>query len=354
MRCGRVRRNLMAYHDGELGMADTKKVKEHLDGCMKCSGLLAALKKADHATGSAALNGPDATYWNTFTDRVMEKVEKETPDRKYKPWRVPYRSFPSPFRLAPALSVALVVVVAAGVLLKVREPAVRENVTLNQETSAVKKASPVQKGKHQVGGNADVSTSSGQARMLSEPSPAGQAEETGIKKEAPAPVPDSSSFEKKVPAGEAQRPGLTSDESGIGPAGKNDLLKNTPPSSTGIGPARSSMASPSGEGAVSYHALSEEEGSLPQGKAAKDGSWGQLAFARELEEEGNHVKSEEVLNDLLARSPSRPVKEQASILLVSVLASQNRLPEAKRLLDDVQRRYPDNTMIQNYRLGNGN
>jgi hypothetical protein len=39
--------------------------------------------------------------------------------------------------------------------------------------------------------------------------------------------------------------------------------------------------------------------------------------------------------------------------MVSVLANQNRVPEARKVLEDAQRQYPANMMIQNLKIRNG-
>ena len=47
MRCGKVRRKLMAYHDDELGRSDAEKISLHLETCRACARLLEALEGAD-------------------------------------------------------------------------------------------------------------------------------------------------------------------------------------------------------------------------------------------------------------------------------------------------------------------
>jgi anti-sigma factor RsiW len=397
MRCGKVRRNLMAYHDGELGMAAGKKVAKHLETCVECSGLLATLRKADQAAGLAGVPEPDSSYWDTFTGKVMDRVKDESPARQYEPEQDAARFRFSPVKFAPALSVALVVVVAAGVLMKMRHPVAPEQVVYREDTVAGKGVSPAPEGKTAADLEAgEVPDLSGQEGITLETAPVKEAGRPLVRKTAPVtyadsvkkeaaadererPVPleeeagtmleekDDSvtsalppatsaglpSAEKEAAADDERPPVLTREKTSIGFAEKDDSLEVAPAPSLEDRKAGSFMASPSGEDSLFYFEMdlsTEEKEPLPPGDAVNDGSWGQLAFARRLEEEGNHVESEKVLDDLLARNPSVPVQEQASILLVSVLANQNRLPEARQLLRDAQRQYPANMMIQNYRI----
>ena len=119
MRCKRVGKWLMAYHDGELGRGLTGRIRRHLEKCPACSNALKALEKTDRAAGIAQFPDPGPEYWESFTDRVMERAGGEAGDTAAKAPRL--RGF-YPVRLAPALSIALVAVVAAGVLLKIRQP----------------------------------------------------------------------------------------------------------------------------------------------------------------------------------------------------------------------------------------
>ncbi|GBE16025.1 hypothetical protein BMS3Abin14_02105 [bacterium BMS3Abin14] len=105
MRCGSVRRKLMAYHDGELPQSERGRVEEHLNACPGCSGMLADLVRADSAVD---MPGPGQEYWDSFTGRVMVSVRKESV-------QVPAR--PVFLRFVPAVSIALVFVVALGLYL---------------------------------------------------------------------------------------------------------------------------------------------------------------------------------------------------------------------------------------------
>ena len=117
MRCDRVREKLMAYHDDELAHPNRDRVEEHLKQCPACSRMLEDLVRADRAAG---MPDPGTEYWSSFTQRVMASV-KDQPIPARKGEKRKERKTGSAFlRFAPALSVALVTVVAAGLYLEGR------------------------------------------------------------------------------------------------------------------------------------------------------------------------------------------------------------------------------------------
>jgi len=131
MKCHRAQQRLMAYHDGELSPGMVRRLEKHLEACPDCSRLLEGLRRADdHVTGSKGFSSmigvgdvppPGDRYWNSFTARVLDRVEEDAAERA--PDRPsPRRGFNLALaRMAPAFSIALVVVVAAGVLIKMGE-----------------------------------------------------------------------------------------------------------------------------------------------------------------------------------------------------------------------------------------
>jgi len=343
----------MACHDGELAAAAAKKVRDHLEGCEECSSLLAALEQADHATGSAAVPGPDSSYWDTFTGRVMDKVKEEAPIRKHGSEKVSPRSLFSPFRFAPALSVALVVVVAAGVLMKIREPAAPDQKAYIQDSSAGRDASLIRKEEDQVDlESRRAAGSSIRERGAAEPAPVKRAEEKQLGRPPSPTAAGHTSVGKEAAADDKERTVSPEEETGLRFGEGDDSKAAVSPAPEDLTSARSFMAVPLQEPVTEAGDHAKSGKPLVAEEAAQDGSWGQLAFARSLEEEGDHAQSEKVLGDLLARDPPARVQEEASILLVSVLANQNRLPEARRVLEEAQRQYPANMMIQNFRLDN--
>jgi len=129
MKCHRAQHYMMAYHDGELSAGTKRRVRKHLESCSECARLLEGLRFADRQACSAAggtemvnVPGPDNRYWESFTPRVLDRIEEDAATR------VPEKEFHRRRwdlmipRLAPVFSIALVVVVAAGILFKMDGP----------------------------------------------------------------------------------------------------------------------------------------------------------------------------------------------------------------------------------------
>src|SRR4051812_38722064 len=77
--CEAVLRQLQAYHDDELRVADQIAVATHLDGCVRCSGALKGLQDLGHllrteAPGRVPLACDDA---NAFTSTVVNRIHVE-------------------------------------------------------------------------------------------------------------------------------------------------------------------------------------------------------------------------------------------------------------------------------------
>lgn len=126
MRCQRAQQQLMAYHDEELSKGAGKRLEKHLKACTECSQLLENLRLADHhassfegvnqMVGVPDMPPPEDGYWKNFTARVMDRVEEDAATRApYRTSRQRKWNLNIP-RMAPAFSIALVIVVAVGVL----------------------------------------------------------------------------------------------------------------------------------------------------------------------------------------------------------------------------------------------
>ncbi len=348
MRCLTVRRKLMAYHDGELGAAASGKIRRHLETCPDCSGLIQALERGDDAAGMAGFPDPGTAYWETFTDRVMGKVRKEAGAGLSGLGSAPSRTGFSPLRLVPALSVALVVVVAAGILMKVRQPPAPKLPFTSGEKAAEKEIPPA---------SADHLRALSESKealyssMGSGTAPAEKvSEKTGTEevRESSAEKTGGMSLGKRETATDESPRSFPGEGTADIPAqdGDGSLSAGMPAqieqdASRILAPAPSREVSSLGK---------TEKSSIPDG-AADDGSWGQLLFARQLAQQGKNRQSEEVLTDLLERNFEPPVQEEASLLLVAVLSRQDRVSEARKVLENAQRQFPSNAMIQGYRLG---
>jgi hypothetical protein len=147
----------MAYHDSELSPGAVRRLEKHLDTCEECSRLLEKLRLADEHASSAVgvdemggLPGgppPDDKYWESFTSRVLDSVEEDAatkaPDRP-RPRRSWDLFIP---RMTPAFSIALVVVVAAGLLMKIGGPTQVAKAPVATMEPATERAVPVVGGK---------------------------------------------------------------------------------------------------------------------------------------------------------------------------------------------------------------
>jgi len=351
MRCKGVRKKLMAYHDEEVSQGVREKISRHLMTCPSCSRALDVLKEGDRAAGMGSVPDPGPEYWASFNQRVMKKIQEGSGvyDRKEEPVR---RGF-SPVRLAPALSIALVVVVAAGVLMKVQQPELPVQPLHEVDQDLARSIPPSSE-------EEDLKSMS-RIRQEEVPSPPigavlGEKREKSraIDAEKRPPMDETvaySPIKREIQAEpEPKTPSKEGDMAHEEKRPEKPALSATPLEPTpAIPPTLAEKSSPVAESEIAI----QEKIPPPSDMSPDDGSWGQLAFANRLEEAGRHLESEKVLDDLLARNPAAPVQEQASLLLVSVLKNQNRLPEAREVLKDAQRQHPSNTMIQNYMLEEG-
>jgi hypothetical protein len=494
MRCQRAQQRLMAYHDGELSPGAARRVEKHLELCTECGPLLERLRLADHHAGSKVdLNGvagvpgmvpPDERYWESFTARVLDRVEEDAATRApatHKPRRSWNFTIP---RMAPAFSIALVVVVAAGVLIKTGDPVPVPKATVTQMKSATEedvtagdgevsrarpepvvgfsKEEPSPYSVEKTGENGD------NLRSTPEPEPAmkkreasaapgvgaetegagidiapGPATQEPFSKETKAqdPLPsvpaavdvdgnlvtieEVSKVAPEVPVesklDQANIPQIESETSQAeekpldvpsdmdadlnASVGKDDqvheeaaILKTAPAvqadtadtmmdedgSVTLSPPAAAALRENPSEEAEALVQTSEEpdeqkvEVALTAPGEVKDtmsgvkaqdssvspgetrnafvsrqpyrGPEDQLLHARNLADVRKFWESEQVLKDLLSQRPPSPLQAEASILLVKVLSSQNRIGEAQQVLDDARVQFPASEMIQTFDL----
>ena len=157
MKCQRAQQKLMAYHDSELSPGAGRRLEKHLDTCDECSRLLEKLRLADeHASSAVGVDDmtglpggppPEDKYWESFTARVLDKVEEDAATRapeRHKPRRSWDLFIP---RMTPAFSIALVVVVAAGLLIQMGGPTQVAKAPVATMEPVTEKAVPVAGGK---------------------------------------------------------------------------------------------------------------------------------------------------------------------------------------------------------------
>ena len=119
MRCGKARKYIMSFHDGELPETRKVKVGEHLSSCGDCKSLFERLQVADRAV---RVPDPGQEYWNSFTGRIMQRVRAEESAGRRKSTETIMHQWRPLWKLAPAFSAVFVAVVAAGILLDVGKP----------------------------------------------------------------------------------------------------------------------------------------------------------------------------------------------------------------------------------------
>jgi hypothetical protein len=74
MRCGRVRRRLSAYLEGDLGAAEARDLASHLAACLDCGRRWASLRRAVSLLASAPRFAPP----ERIASRVLDRLEVET------------------------------------------------------------------------------------------------------------------------------------------------------------------------------------------------------------------------------------------------------------------------------------
>jgi hypothetical protein len=323
----------MAYHDGELAGTWPRRIEKHILSCAGCKQTLKGLEAVDQ---TIAMPEPESEYWSGFTARIMDRVKDESfgdPVQIKAP--KPKRSY-RVMRLAPAFSIALVVVVAAGLLMEIRGPVVpRQSVPIVQK-QAVEADSKANRARPEETVKTDRVEMHVQAEekervltdddiQLAEPESA--AVQAPMAEPAPA-VGAVSVLEEAERVNEATM-----------------MAKPEPEISSG--------------GADVYRTYHEDyEGSTLRKRESfsKDDRYDEeplrelMLKAETLSHEGRQAESEKVLRDLLSQSPPSPFQERATMLLVRVLQYQDRIGEARQLLTDAQAAYPKNDMVQGFSL----
>lgn len=135
-----------ALLDGALGAREREAAERHLAGCAACREALAALRAQDEALAKALDHDPGDTYFDTFADRVEERLRAESLGGAQRRALEASRLgawFRSPRALAWMGSIAAVVV-AAGVVFvtsrEVRYPGLRQSPAVEQAERAAGRA----------------------------------------------------------------------------------------------------------------------------------------------------------------------------------------------------------------------
>lgn len=117
MRCGKARKNLTAYIDGELDGRALEPLKAHLDDCPECRAVAAELKTTSGIlSGLTELEpspGFDATFWARIKEEKIRKAAQEAEREERRRAWLGVLGVPA---LRPALAAAVVVLVAVGLI----------------------------------------------------------------------------------------------------------------------------------------------------------------------------------------------------------------------------------------------
>jgi hypothetical protein len=124
MSCDKFREYMSLHVDGRLDSASERALREHLAVCPRCREALTALESADKAAKAAGRREPREGYWDSFSGRVMRRIESEEDRRAESRWTkwLPVVLPPQGRRLRFAAGVAsIAVAVVAGVLFVYRQ-----------------------------------------------------------------------------------------------------------------------------------------------------------------------------------------------------------------------------------------
>lgn len=285
MRCGKVRKKLMAYHDEELSRTGRGRVEKHLNACPGCSGMLGDLIRADSA---ASLPGSGPEYWDSFTDRVMARVRGEPTPARMGRKKTGEKPGPAFLRFVPALSVALVFVVAVGLYIGSRV----ELPTLKVPMP------PVRQDKLETNTGIDRNEALGEGVVELEKKRTVQ----GVKQ---GPVFEEQNDESRPPSPSASEITISDEVAGE---------------------ARYQAKAASGIGAPALYARAES------------------AFRA-----GDLSGAEVLLRRLLAVYPADQLGGKTAVLLARVLARQDRPYEAEKVLSEGERMFPGDPDIARFR-----
>jgi len=153
MSCDKFQKYISLHVDGTLDAGGERALKEHLSGCPRCRETLAALQSVEKTAKTARAKEPRAGYWDTFSGRVMRRIESEEARRGDSWWTkwAPV-TLPPPgkrMRFAAGLAtIAVAVVVGAFFVSRQGDRIVPTVAQLSVEQKAPdEKETPAEKGK---------------------------------------------------------------------------------------------------------------------------------------------------------------------------------------------------------------
>lgn len=129
MFCFRIRKRLIPYSEGSLGREAAEAIARHLARCARCSGELAAVRKASTALRCAKTPAmePAADLWNRIERQIA------APARVARPWPMRGMQYSGAFVAAAILLFAVINVTRLG------DPPIGSRVTETRPTGSISK-----------------------------------------------------------------------------------------------------------------------------------------------------------------------------------------------------------------------
>jgi tetratricopeptide (TPR) repeat protein len=110
MKCAKAKKLISEYIDGDLDTGKASSLEKHMDACQGCSKLLKDFQKIKQTAKDLSKKEPSSQTWFRIQARLKEKTQAPVPGP-----RVRFLFFP--VRLRFALSTALLLIVAVGVVI---------------------------------------------------------------------------------------------------------------------------------------------------------------------------------------------------------------------------------------------
>lgn len=119
MTCEMVRKELVAYRDGELRERDRTRIAAHLSGCPSCAQEEAQLARVSQLLTNLERISPSPDFAATFWRRLAQESQVEQENRFVRWWR----EWLADWQLLPALAGAASLLIFLGYVLSVRPTA---------------------------------------------------------------------------------------------------------------------------------------------------------------------------------------------------------------------------------------
>lgn len=115
MKCSTARQWISDYVDGELGLEREKTLRDHLDACAECRGLVRDFQKISREARDLPSLEPSPSAWSKIAAGLRESKREAPASREKRPGRIPWL-WPSP-ALRYALASLLALAVLGGIII---------------------------------------------------------------------------------------------------------------------------------------------------------------------------------------------------------------------------------------------